>query len=65
MQLFSADDTIFLKKPKKLLIIPLDQKFLLQRVFGSVELRQLFTLFGDQLSYSLFFSSLKLSNFVG
>ena len=62
MQLFSADATIFLKKkfiiflpPKhrktalKIIIIPLDQKFLVQKVFGSVELRQFFTLFFSHL----------------
>ena len=56
MQFFSADATIFLKKKdfllppppppkhKKLLIIPLDQEFLVQQVFGSVELRQFYNL---------------------
>ena len=49
MQLFSADATTFKKKtqkncPKKLLIIPLDQEFLVQEVFGSVELRQFYSL---------------------
>ena len=59
MQLFSAVAKIFKKIyiyfflppktqkncPKKLLIIPLDQDFLVQQVFGFVELRQFFTLF--------------------
>ena len=52
MQLFSADPTIFKKKSKfflppkspLLLIIPLDHQFSVQQVFGSVELRQFYSL---------------------
>ena len=41
----------------QLLIIPLDQEFLVQQVVRFVELKQFF--------YSVFLSSLKLSNFAG
>ena len=58
MQLFSADATIYSKKkldffcptkhkknsPQKLLIIPLDHQFSVQQVFGSMELRQFYSL---------------------
>jgi hypothetical protein len=56
MQLFSVDATIFKKKIKKFyppkhkkncpkkLLIPLDQEFLVQQVFGSVELTQFYSL---------------------